>query len=464
MRSQGWGITRISNYLNDKSHPSPHKDRARKDRGILHRVSGSWSPKTVGNLCKNQSILGILEYGRRSIGKHRRLGVDGPRLLTKADRIDGKRTKGIVNGPDVRITSQLSYDAKYEPGAWHQLQAQIEERGQSQRGLARSKDPTKYPLSCRVFDLTEGCGWTMIGTTYGKRKVYTCGRYRKSAGAECYHNQIEANTLLDFAISDLRCKLIFGDREIIREFLMEKVKRGSKADNGHDQRMKILCAELVRLERCKQTLVRRVREEGDDDLLYPILKCDLAKVLTEIAQHEKRLNELQASVASVKTILAPEQEVENALSLIDMYNEAIDNPGDILRVQQMLLALGINIGLNFGEDQKGKRKVRKLLGGMITTANHPLSVPIYGKNNLENSVDTPTSSTSKKGSPSNSSNGDEELMKLPKSNLNQRKGKSLRMVNNGVPRAVPPCQLFTITGLFLEQRCLGECCRILRRL
>lgn len=163
----------------------------------------------------------------------------------------------------------------------------------------------------------------------------------------------------------------------------------------------------------------------------------LAKVLTEIAQNEKRLNELQTSVASIPTIATPEQEVENALFLIDMLNEAIDNPGDIVRVQQMLLALGINIGLNFGADQKGKRKVRKLLGGMITTANHPLSVPIYGKNNLENSMDSLTSSTSKNGGSINSLNGDEELMELSKSNQNQRKGKSLRKVKYGVPSTVP---------------------------
>ena len=30
--------------------------------------------------------------------------------------------------------------------------------GQAQRGIPRASDPSKYPLSCAVFDLTDGCG------------------------------------------------------------------------------------------------------------------------------------------------------------------------------------------------------------------------------------------------------------------------------------------------------------------
>ncbi len=409
--------------------PSPFAGRTRRDRGILHEVSGKWSARTVGNLCRNKAILGILEYGRRSEGRHRRLGADGPRQVTRSDRVDNKKTKGIVNGSDIRVSTKLNYEAQYSPDAWYQLQAIIDKRGQNQRGIPRSKDPTKYPLSCRVFDLTDNCGWTMIGSTYGQRKVYTCGRYRKSEGAECHHNVVDANALLSFTIADMQSKLAaIGDREVIGEALLDNLRKGSKNESDQEQRIRLITLEQSRLERVKHTLVRRITQEGDDDEVYPILKGELSKVLKEITQNEKRLTELQSKIVSYSSAVTPEQEVEDALSLIDIFTEVLDNAEATARVQKLLLALGIYIGLNFGDDLKGNREVRKLLGGMITKSYQELSVPIFGNNNRENSEVSPMSSSLNSDSPINPLVGDKGLTEL--SVRNQRQGMSLRKVNS----------------------------------
>ncbi len=71
----------------------------RTDQGVMHHVSGKWCGRTVLELCKNSTILGIKEYGNRSEGHHRRLGADGPRTLTCADRNQNNRPKLVQNDP-----------------------------------------------------------------------------------------------------------------------------------------------------------------------------------------------------------------------------------------------------------------------------------------------------------------------------------------------------------------------------
>ena len=71
----------------------------------------------MADLCRNPTILGIQEYGKRSEGKIRRLGKDGPRLLeeeTDCRRRGGPRV--IVNDPSLRVSKPVG-EAQVRPGA-----------------------------------------------------------------------------------------------------------------------------------------------------------------------------------------------------------------------------------------------------------------------------------------------------------------------------------------------------------
>ena len=85
------------------------------------------------------------------------------------------------------------------------------------------RDPQKYPLACRVIDMTDGCGSIMYGRTSGKRALYTCGRYMRTAGAECENTQIDAEALNRLVLSSLRQSASLGlQRTRLAELLKKR--------------------------------------------------------------------------------------------------------------------------------------------------------------------------------------------------------------------------------------------------
>jgi hypothetical protein len=89
----------------------------------------------------------------------------------------------ILNDESLRISKQVG-EAKFDAERWQAIQEQMDQRGNNQRGIARAKDPARYPLACRLVDLTDGCGSILYGRTNQGRAVYTCGRYMRTAGSE----------------------------------------------------------------------------------------------------------------------------------------------------------------------------------------------------------------------------------------------------------------------------------------
>jgi hypothetical protein len=63
----------------------------------------------------------------------------------------------------------------------------------------------------------------------------------------------------------------------------------------------------------------------------------------------------------------PKEEVEGALSIIGLLSEVSDEPEARIRIHRLFNDLGVRIGLNFINAKKGKREVRRLVGGIIAT-------------------------------------------------------------------------------------------------
>jgi hypothetical protein len=230
----GWGGPRIANHLNDLGIPSPDAGRTRTDHGVKHFVSGKWSTRTVLELCRNPAIVGIVSAGRRSDGAHRRIGADGPRLLSESDRDANDNPKLIQNDKDVVISSPTGFDAKYDSTKWQEIADRMEERGRCQRNIPRAKDPAKYPLAACVRDLTDDCGSTMYGRPHGNRSLYVCGRYMRSGGGDCNNNAVDAEALLRSTIHDLKqLTILAGGREQIRRRL--EVDRSKEANGRVDE-------------------------------------------------------------------------------------------------------------------------------------------------------------------------------------------------------------------------------------
>ena len=379
----GWGHKRIAKHLNDLGVPSPNAGYLRTDQGVEHRVSGKWNHNTVGELCRNPIIMGLQQYGKRSEGSLRRLGPDGPRLLGDRDRAADGQPRIIFNDESVQIVKRVG-EAQFDPAKWEAVQQQTKKRGFNQRGLARVKDPARYPLACRVVDMTDGCGSILYARTSQGRPLYTCGRYMRTAAAECNNNNIDAEALLRFTLKTLN-QLVAqnGKRDKLRALLLDRAHRAAGRPDARPA-----AAELKRVQEQQSVLqedqkiieYRMAREK--DGALYAALCRQHETVRSQVAENRLLITQLEAEQAASAT-RTPEQEVEAALSLFDDVTRITGDPRARAEVNPLLGRLGIWIGLRFADAIKGKKRVvRRLQSGVMTFGGRP-PVPLHGQDNLD---------------------------------------------------------------------------------
>jgi recombinase/resolvase-like protein len=384
LKAKGWGLKRIAHYLNDRGIPSPDAGRTRTDHGVAHRVTGRWNHNSVAELCRNPAILGVQQYGKRSEGRVRRLGADGPRLLEEQDRTAEGGPRIVFNDPSLLVARQVG-EAQYDVGKWDAIQRQMDERGENQRGVARVKDPARYPLACRVVDLSGGCGSVLYGRTQQGRALYSCGRYMRTAGAECHNNTIDAEALLRFTLKTLG-QLVArqGNRDKLRRLLLDRARRAAQ-----DPEASPVAAEVDQLRsraavlRNEQATIEYRMAREKDDALYAALARQFSAVQAQIKEVQQAVHRREADQAASAS-RTPEQEVDAALSLLDDVTRITDDPKARAEVNPLMQRLGVWIGLRFTDGIKGKKRVvRQLQSGLMTFGDRSLPVPLHGPNNVE---------------------------------------------------------------------------------
>ena len=384
LKSQGWGLKRIAQHLNELGIPSPDAGKIRTDHGVKHVVSGKWCQNTVGELCRNRTILGIQEIGRRSEGAHRRFGPDGPRPLNDNDRRENRKPRVIKNSPDVIVSAPIGFEPMFATDVWQNIQDQMDERSRNQRGVRRAKDPAKYPLASRVFDLTDGCGSIMYGITSGERRLYKCGRYQRTAGAECHHNLVDAEAMLRLTTRTLAHQLERqGNTEKLRRMFLARAQAnsdnkffvaGKAAMESARQRVHSLSEDLKIIE-------RRMATERDDDRYQSIAK-QFDAIKSELKTAQRTLEDRE-KLHKPQEQRSPDEDVALALQLVGEFKRVATDQSARGNIPPLLDKFGIRLGLNFAAAQKGKREVRQFLGGIITFGNAPLPVPIHGHDNRD---------------------------------------------------------------------------------
>tara|TARA_R110001592_G_scaffold54352_1_gene166294 strand:- start:2051 stop:4084 length:2034 start_codon:yes stop_codon:yes gene_type:complete len=371
LKEQGMSYKKIAQHLNEQKIPSPAAGTMRTDHRIRHKVSGKWTHTTVRSLCLNRTIMGILDYGRRSEGKFRRFSPDGPRLLAESDRKADGTNKRIFNDPSLVVSAPLLHEAKFELDRWEKIQEQIRERGKSQQGLSKPRDPARYPLACRVIDLTEGCGSVMYARTSGKRRQYVCGRYMTSNGVECHHNNVDAEAMLRFTLGTLT-ELIdrFGAHGKLKQKLME---RAARDESGDSSRMSLVDDESIlrhQATELEQQLAAARRNLAIEEIpeLREAIRGEYQRINHELESTCKQLETIQFQRTKLEVAgRSPEQEVKAALNLLEQIRHITENDSARAAIPPILERLGLRIGLNFVEATKGKkRRVRRLAGGFIT--------------------------------------------------------------------------------------------------
>ncbi len=370
--------------FNSEGIPSPDAGRIRHDHGVPHVVTGKWGHTTVLELSRNPFAVGIQEFGRRSEGKHRRLGANGPRILNEGDIAESGRERIVFNPPDVTIEAPNGSEGSYDLGKWRAIQQMNDERGATRRGIPRATDLGKYPLSCRVIDITDNCGSIMFGRTSGKRKVYTCGRYMQYR--ECEHNQTDAEALLKFTLLRLAKYSLRGNfpRGRLRDLLLHR----AQADGAHDQQNSVrpnergLRRRRERLAQEHQACGRRMAIENDE-ARFKFIAGEFDRLTAELAAAEAAI----ATLPTAPPVHSPKAEVDVALELLEKIHQIIGDPTARDDFPALFKMLGLQIGLRFMAAIKGKtRTVRRLAGGVMGFGGADLPVRRHGDRRVEGPV------------------------------------------------------------------------------
>jgi len=391
LKHKGWGFKGIAQHLNTLRVPSPGAGTFRTDQGVRHAVSGKWCAGTIAELCRNAAIIGVQDYGRRSEGAHRRLGPEGPRLLADSDRINGERPKVVFNDASVIVSRENGNQSAYDRAKWEEIQRQLEARGKNQRGVPHVKDHARYPLACRLVDLTNNCGSIMYARSRGKTPVYECGRYMRTEGAECNSNTVDGDAMVRFTLKTIR-QLV--DRHGSREKLLQMFRERAGRDPGEEavaaqSLVPSLEAKASELRGDIATVQSRMAREKDDDR-YRGLAEEFDRLKAELRQAERNLEEQRPQTPTVEAF-DPEVEVAAAMSVLDDITRIASDPKARADINPWLTKLGIRIGLYFTDYTWGqKRVIRKLASGIMAFGNAPLPVKLHGKDNAEGRLVSPT--------------------------------------------------------------------------
>jgi hypothetical protein len=380
-RATGESCKKIAARLNEMGIPSPDTGRVRRDHGSAHRVTGKWHPNAVRDLCMNPIITGIKEYGRRSEGRYRRVGVGGPRELDDSDlRTDGQ-PKLVENPHEVRIRADSGGTACFDADRWRAIQPAKKPIEEVRRNNGRkATNPDRYALSTRIIDLTDGCGSVMHGIPIGNTLKYACGRYYNSGYTECSHNTVEAaaiTTMLIDALVELVSKA--GGREAIRERLLTKARAEAEAGAVSEEPSGLsqLKKRLADIEDNITTVERRMATEKDDTRYAAIAKT-FDSLVAERAAVTQQVTELATPKPAPKQDMTPEEQVDALMATIDDLSKLTKDSTANQKIRQLVLRLGIFIGLDFEEGLRGKRPVRRLRRGVIAFGEENLPVRLHG--------------------------------------------------------------------------------------
>ena len=246
-------------------------------------------------------------------------------------------------------------------------------------GKRKAKDPAAYPLTPRVFDLTDGCGSLMHGSIRQDRgpgtPLYRCARYMKSPRF-CHHNNVNAEALLQFTLKTIATRVKrAGGAEKIRAALVARAKAAAgnpKAKSPEDALRSQIQAKVERLRQQVEQAPRRILEAEDEDV-RAMMHAALRDLRAELADQEKALLEVNARTPHRPDTFDIDAEIQKALDVIERIETVCGDPVAREQVPRLLSDLGVRIGLTFREGRAEKnRKVRRLQGGIIAFGNRPL--------------------------------------------------------------------------------------------
>jgi DNA invertase Pin-like site-specific DNA recombinase len=360
--------SRVAATLTAEGVPAPDAGRTRKDGGVPHPVSGVWHQSTIRNIAENSLLVAVVTHGRRSMGDRLRFTAAGQRELEESDfRPDGE-PKVVANPPSAQVTAPARFGPVISAERHEAIKAELRERGGTQRGKPRSRDPGRNPLGTRVYDLA--CGWPMYRVPYGGSFRYTCGLYQTSHSARCSHNHLDGPAAVRFALSVVRQTVLAsglaGELERRLRALAE-AESGAAPDPSAARR-----EELERL--------RAQRDAAGRNLALAATPAQYRAVAAAFEDLNGKVASLEAALASAPPAPSPpdpEAGVAAAMAVLDRLPDLAFDGSDLPALGELFAALDVRMFCRFVPAAWGRRTVNRLAGGVVTLGSAPPPIEPY---------------------------------------------------------------------------------------
>lgn len=364
--------SRIAAILTKERIPTPDSNRSRTDGGVKHRTSGVWHQNTVTGIARNPLLLAMMSYGRRSMGDQLRFAPDGQRGLVETDFRGDGQPKVVVNRLEDGIVSPAKFEPLVDVNEHQALLEELDRRSGGQRGKARSRSPELNPLGCRVFDMR--CGWPMYRVRCQSGFRHKCGLYMQSHAAECHHNHVDGPTAARFVLGCIRQRVLSKSCRDKLESRLRDLARSEQKPPGSDRSaVAAKRAALAELGERRETIARNLALATNQDQFKAI-----AEIYDKTGREEESLRrELLADERSITADTDIESEIEEALADFDRLSELASDSTQLGPIGELFNELDARLFLRFEEVQLKKRKMNKIVGGVVTFGASEPPIKLY---------------------------------------------------------------------------------------
>jgi hypothetical protein len=412
--------SRVAATLTNEGVPTPDHNRTRTDGGFKHSTAGVWRQSVVTGIARNPLISAFMTYGRRSMGDQARFSPEGPRALEDADRGPGGQPK-VVRNPEATLITQPSpaeFEPIIDPDRQRRLVELLDERGATQRGKPRSRDPGQNPLGSRVYDMN--CGWPMYRTPHSGAFRYLCGHYMQSHGQTCAHNHLDGPTAVRFLLSCVRQRVL--EPRILAK-LEKRLRDRARQEQGDDAMNQELRSRETTLSALRGTLakVKRNLALADTEEQYRVVATEFERLTEQEKTLESELASLRRQVGQGSDV---EGEVAAALALLRRLTEWARQGEDYVVVGELFRQLNVKLFARFHAVSVKKRVLNKLVSGVVTFGSTPPPVVLYGGPTARQKLTNPATQSA-------AGSGDLHSLDVPKPKGPGQEGESLGNVSRG---------------------------------
>jgi hypothetical protein len=305
------------------------------------------------------------------MGDQLRFTPDGPRQLEDSDYRPDGMPKVVINSEEKRVSTVARFEPILEPERHRRLLAKLDERGRSQRGKPRARDGSSNPLGGRLFDMD--CGWPMYRVPDRDSFGYLCGLYQQSRPRKCRHNRVEGPAATRFLLESIRQRVFTPSK---RSRLEEKLRVRAASERAGRHEVDATASRQATLDELK-----RKRDKVATNMALAENEAQyrsMAEVFERLERERESLeSEILSSSEDARTVSSPEEEVEAALAQLDRMEDLASDPQNMEAIGELFQSLNACMYLQFVEASWGKRRVNRIVGGVVAFGATPPPVTLY---------------------------------------------------------------------------------------